>query len=81
METLAETIGGLPNISGSESLIEQAIRNRPDPVFKDSSRIDFGRTKSAAAPFVTGAIALLWSEFPNATAAQVKFAIMVSTIS
>ncbi len=29
---------------------------------------------SAAAPFVTGAIALLWSEFPNATAAQVKFA-------
>lgn len=49
METFTETIDGLPNISGSESLIEQAIRNRPDPVFKDSSRIDFGRTKSAAA--------------------------------
>jgi subtilisin family serine protease len=30
---------------------------------------------SAAAPFVTGAIALLWSEFPNATAATVKFAV------
>jgi len=29
---------------------------------------------SAAAPFVTGAVALLWSEFPTATAAQVKFA-------
>jgi subtilisin family serine protease len=29
---------------------------------------------SAAAPFVTGTIALLWSEIPNATAAQVKFA-------
>jgi subtilisin family serine protease len=29
---------------------------------------------SAAAPFVTGAIALLWSEFPAATAAKVKFA-------
>src|SRR5262249_52854211 len=29
---------------------------------------------SAAAPFVTGAIALLWSEFPTATAAEVKFA-------
>jgi len=29
---------------------------------------------SAAAPFVTGAIALLWSEFPAATAAEVKFA-------
>jgi subtilisin family serine protease len=30
---------------------------------------------SAAAPFVTGAVALLWSEFPNATAAQVKLAV------
>jgi subtilisin family serine protease len=30
---------------------------------------------SAAAPFVTGAIALLWSEFPAATAAKVKFAV------
>ena len=26
-------------------------------------------------PFVTGAIALLWSEFPRATAAQIKLAI------
>ena len=34
----------------------------------------FGGT-SAAAPFVTGAIALLWSEFPDATAAQVKLAV------
>ena len=30
---------------------------------------------SVAAPFVTGAIALLWSEFPASTAAQIKFAI------
>jgi subtilisin family serine protease len=30
---------------------------------------------SAAAPFVTGAVALLWSEFPNATAADIKLAI------
>jgi subtilisin family serine protease len=30
---------------------------------------------SAAAPFVTGAIALLWSEFPNASAAQVRNAV------
>lgn len=29
---------------------------------------------SAAAPFVTGAIALLWSEFPAATASQIKLA-------
>src|SRR5262249_52834244 len=30
---------------------------------------------SVAAPFVTGTIALLWSEFPAATAAQVQLAI------
>jgi subtilisin family serine protease len=30
---------------------------------------------SAAAPFVTGAIALLWSEFPQASAAQVRLAV------
>lgn len=33
----------------------------------------FGGT-SAAAPFVTGAVALLWSEFPGASAAQIKLA-------
>jgi len=31
---------------------------------------------SAAAPFVTGALALLWSEFPGANAAQIKWAVM-----
>jgi subtilisin family serine protease len=31
---------------------------------------------SAAAPFVTGAIALLWSEFPSASAAQIRLALM-----
>jgi len=35
----------------------------------------FGGT-SAAAPFVTGAIALLWSEFPNVSAARIKLAVM-----
>jgi subtilisin family serine protease len=30
---------------------------------------------SVAVPFVTGAIALLWSEFPTATAAQIKHAV------
>jgi subtilisin family serine protease len=30
---------------------------------------------SAAAPFLSGAIALLWSEFPKATAARIKLAI------
>ncbi len=40
----------------------------------DGTPRSFGGT-SAAAPFVTGAIALLWSEFPEAGAAEVKLAI------
>ena len=35
--------------------------------------VTFGGT-SVAAPFVTGAIALLWSEFPTATATEIKLA-------
>ena len=31
-----------------------------------------------AAPFVTGGVALLWSEFPRATAAQIKVAVTQS---
>jgi subtilisin family serine protease len=34
---------------------------------------------SAATPLVTGAIALLWSEFPAATAAEIKLALMRRT--
>ena len=40
----------------------------------NSKQQTFGGT-SAAAPFVTGAIALLWSEYPGATAAQIKLAV------
>jgi subtilisin family serine protease len=40
----------------------------------DGKQLTFGGT-SAAAPFVTGAVALLCSEFPAATAAQVKAAV------
>ena len=36
--------------------------------------VTFGGT-SVAVPFVTGAIALLWSEFPAASAAQIKLAV------
>lgn len=36
---------------------------------------------SVAVPFVTGAIGLLWSEFPAATAAQIKLAITTSGTS
>ena len=36
---------------------------------------------SVAVPFVTGAIALLWSEFPSATAAQIKLAVTQASTS
>jgi subtilisin family serine protease len=36
---------------------------------------------SVAVPFVTGAIALLWSEFPTATAAQIQLAITQGTVT
>ena len=40
----------------------------------EGNPLTFGGT-STAAPFVTGAVVLLWSEFPAATAAAVKFAV------
>jgi subtilisin family serine protease len=40
----------------------------------DGKPLTFGGT-SAATPFVTGTIALLWSEFPAATAAEMRFAV------
>ena len=45
----------------------------------NGKQLTFGGT-SAAAPFVTGAIALVWSVFPQASAAQVKFSIMRSSV-
>jgi|SRR5882672_2250432 len=45
----------------------------------NGKELTFGGT-SAAAPFVTGAIALVWSEFPKATAAQVKRAMTRSQV-
>lgn len=41
----------------------------------DAKPRNFGGT-SAAAPFVTGALALLWSEFPSATATSLKSALI-----
>ena len=45
----------------------------------DGQSSTFGGT-SVAVPFVTGAIALLWSEFPSASAAQIKLAVTQTAI-
>src|SRR6266540_3488194 len=48
MDGLPETIDGLPNISGSEKLIEEAIeRGARNAVFRDRSPIDFNSIQSA----------------------------------
>jgi len=44
----------------------------------ESQSLTLGGT-SVAVPFVTGAIALLWSEFPTAPAAQIKLAVTRTT--
>ncbi|PIE82912.1 MAG: glycosyl hydrolase family 57 [Candidatus Contendobacter odensis] len=50
MTQLSEYIDGLPNICGSESLIEDTLQTtREQPVFLPESRIDFGRIRSACA--------------------------------
>jgi subtilisin family serine protease len=45
----------------------------------DGKPLTLGGT-SIAAPFVTGSIALLWSEFPSATTAQVKLAVVQANL-
>lgn len=47
MSQLELYINNLPNISGSEKLIEETIRERPEYVFLPDSDIDFGRIRSA----------------------------------
>ncbi|HJT93223.1 MAG TPA: S8 family serine peptidase, partial [Mycobacterium sp.] len=44
----------------------------------DGSRLELSGT-SVAAPFVSGAIALLWSQVPSASAAEVRYAITQQT--
>ena len=48
--SLPEYVDGLPNLSGSEDLVERAIAEAADsPVFLDDSRIRFDRIRSACA--------------------------------
>ncbi|HRZ23790.1 MAG TPA: glycosyl hydrolase family 57 [Candidatus Contendobacter sp.] len=50
MSQLPEYVDGLPNICGSESLVEETLRAGQDqPVFLPESRIDFGRIRAACA--------------------------------
>src|SRR6266850_2751612 len=50
MSTLTEYVDHVPNLSGSESLIESALRDsRGRPVFLPESRINFGGINSAFA--------------------------------
>src|SRR5512132_1808650 len=50
MSELPEYVDGLPNISGSEAAVAEAIRRgQAQPVFRNSSTIDFGRINSAFA--------------------------------
>lgn len=50
MSQLPEYIEGLPNIAGSEALIDEAIKaSKGKPVFLPESGIDFGRIRSACA--------------------------------
>jgi hypothetical protein len=50
MSVLPEYVGGLPNICGSEPVVEEAIRRgQGHSVFAADSRVDFSRIRSAAA--------------------------------
>jgi hypothetical protein len=50
MYELPEYIEGLPNLSGSETVVQDSVRRAKDrPVYLPESRIDFGRINSAVA--------------------------------
>jgi subtilisin family serine protease len=62
---LGSSIGRRGSAAPGENITSLGTNGKPQT---------FGGT-SAAAPFVTGAIALLWSEFPEASAARIKLAV------
>lgn len=50
MDQLPEIVEGLPNICGSEALLEKTVAQRPTaPLYREAGGVDFGRTKAAAA--------------------------------
>jgi hypothetical protein len=49
MSDLPEYIDGLPNICGSEEIVENAIKNRPERVFANESPVNFEALRSASA--------------------------------
>ena len=49
MSDLPEYIDGLPNICGSEEIVENAIKNRPERVFANESPVNFEAIRSASA--------------------------------
>jgi subtilisin family serine protease len=63
---LGSTIGRRGLLAPGEGITSLGAQGQPRTI---------GGT-SAAAPFVAGAVALLWSEFSGASAVQVKFAII-----
>jgi subtilisin family serine protease len=65
---LGNSIGRRGLIAPGENITSLSTNGKPRA---------FGGT-SAAAPFVTGTIALLWSEFPSASAAEVKCALILA---
>ena len=65
LSNLGRSIGQRGLVAPGERITSLGAEGRP---------LTLGGT-SAAAPFVTGAIGLLWSEFPNAPAASIKLAI------
>lgn len=70
--------GPLDESNFSRSIGRQGLRAPGDGITSlgvDGEQLTLGGT-SVAVPFVTGAIALLWSEFPTATAARIKLAVM-----
>jgi hypothetical protein len=49
MSTLPDSIDDLPNICGSEAVIEAAVGGRPECVFLPDTRVDVGRIRAASA--------------------------------